>query len=104
MLSTKSHVKACNESKVLEHVYDTKYNVLSTETVEVNGKMLNQTVYITKDIAEERKQFKPSDFYLENLIATGAVGGLKTVSLDGDVLSQVDNISSQIEKIETKEE
>lgn len=103
MLNTKSHVVACNESKELEHVYDSKYNVLSTETVEVNGKMLNQSVYITKDIAEERKQFKPSDFYLENLIAVGAVSGLKPVSLDGDVLSVVDNISSQIESIETKE-
>lgn len=103
MLNTKSHVVVCNESKELEHVYDSKYNVLSTEPVEIEGRILNQTVYITKDLAEERKQFKPSDFYLENLIAVGAVSGLKPVSLDGDVLSEVDKVSSQIEKIEIGE-
>lgn len=100
MKVSQSYAKAVNKKHEVGNHFEPVYSVLSTENVEFEGRLVPKSVYVERNLAEERKLFRAEDFYLENLIAVGATGSLKPVSLDGSALSTVDNVVSQIEKIE----
>lgn len=103
MINSKSHVKACNKENTFKYTFSPRVTKLVTEQVINNGRVMNKSSFQEVNLAEERKSFKAEDFYLENLLAVGAVGNLREVSLDNSGLSAVDNVISQLSNIEVSE-
>ena len=84
---------------------NTKYEVCINEQIVENGRIINKPIIKTIDMAEEMKPYKVSDFYLENLIASGSVDGLKDVTNEFGSLGMdgLDGISNQLAGIEVPE-
>lgn len=78
-------------------------NVLTTSSdVSDNGRILKKLKYISKS-SDSLRKYRKSDFYLENLIETGAISNLTNVSISRDNLSTIDNLSSKLDSLTTTE-
>lgn len=103
MKVSQSYSKAVNKQHNFKAEFSPKVSRLVVEPVVENGRIVNKSSYKEVDLAEERKSFKAEDFYLENLIAVGAVGNLREVNLSNSGLTAIDGIVSQLENINVDE-
>lgn len=99
-----SHVERMN-NKDVQREYDITGVTYAERTQDViayevyNGVPVKVLKTVVVSPAKEVEGFKYTDFCMENLIATGAVGNLKSVSLDGNVMTEADNIGMTLDKI-----
>lgn len=98
--------KRCSEKKVVEEsTKDLNTFVLDEQVVdEVTGRLGHSSKVVYIDPNEELSNYKASDFYLENLISSGAIDNLGQVHFGGSSLCVADNAVSQLEKISVAEE
>lgn len=104
MKRSKSWAKAVEKKNVNKTQFTPVYSKLVCEESVVNDRVLKSTTFKDVDLAEARNGWKVSDFYLENVIAAGAVGMLNDTSISNSPLNEVDNITRQLEGIEIPSE
>ena len=88
MLST-PWKKKCNVMAV-------SYGVLGQEQVVVNDRIVNRTVEKVCDPVANNRAFKASDFYLENVIAAGALDSLVHQTYSDVSLDNVDLLDGSV--------
>ena len=77
------------------------YEVTASEEYVDNGRVLKRAVSKTVDPALQNKGVSVSDFYLENIIAVGAVDSLHECKLSESVLCGTDNVDAQLSSIDS---
>lgn len=99
-----SHVERMNNKDVQR-----EYNIDGVTYAERTQDVVSYEVYngvpikVLKSVlvspAKEVEGFKYTDFCMENLIATGAVANLKSVTLNGNLMTDADNIGFALDAI-----
>lgn len=72
------------------------YQVRGVEEFVENGRVLKKSASQTVDPKQNFVGYNVSDFYLENIIAAGALDSLKETKLSDGILSASDNLDAQI--------
>ena len=85
--------------KVKDHVI----NVTTQEIDETTHRVKHVSKYVTRE-NDDLKQYKVSDFYLDNLQLAGAVDNLKTLSLSRDSFSAAAHCAAVADKIVSTEQ
>lgn len=75
------------------------YEVIGSEDVVVNNRVVKRSIKQVIDPKEMFKGVKVSDFYLENLIAVGALDSLKGGTVSDSTLNAADNAEAQLAKM-----
>ena len=65
-------------------------------------RVLYRSVNRVIDQVKEMRRYRPSDFSIENLIATGALQNLKPVEFEGSVEQSLDNITKQLNHLSSE--
>lgn len=73
-----------------------EYVVHAVEEVVENDRIVKKSVRKSVDPRDNFKGIKVSDFYMENVIAAGALGNLRNGQLDAGNLAAADNLDSQV--------
>lgn len=81
-------------------LHDT-YEVNAVTEVVENGRVVKKSVRKTVDPVDNFKGVKVSDFYLENVIAAGAVDSLRFGQLDNGRLGCADGIDAQLGNLDS---
>ena len=76
------------------------YEVTASEQVVENGRVVKKAVSKTVNPTEQNAGVCVSDFYLENIIAAGAVDSLRECQLNEGALAGADNVDAQIGAID----
>ena len=76
------------------------YEVTASEEYVENGRILKRAVKKTVDPTQLNAGVLVSDFYLENIIAVGAIDSLHECKLSEGTLSGADNVDAQIGAID----
>lgn len=103
MVYTKKFSKRCCESPKFDIDYSFVSNVIGVEPAIENGRVINKTVIQEVDSRDKFKDIKVSDYFLENLIATGAVSQLNNVNISGSVLTDIDKIEDHLSQLDSLE-
>lgn len=69
-----------------------------TEQVEQNGVLVSRSALKKIKVSERFKGLRPSDFSLENVIAAGAIGNLKQITINGG--SDLESVEKSIANME----
>lgn len=80
--------------------FDDVYELVS-ETVEHNGRFARATYWKKGKQSDKFKDFKVNDFAIDNLMAVGAVDGLKPVKLSGNAFDNLASINAAIDWLDT---
>lgn len=75
------------------------YDVISKEDIVVNDRIVKKNVVKTVVPSEFHAGLKASDFYMENIIAAGAMDMLKPVSFHDGGLDAVDSLDVNVENL-----
>ena len=86
----------CHYSKDLHNTYE----VTASEDFVENGRILKKAVRKTVDPTQLNAGVSVSDFYLENIIAAGAIDSLHECKLSESTLSGADNVDAQLGAID----
>lgn len=91
-----SHAERCSAPQVHypKNLHST-YEVNAVEEVVENDRIVKKSVRKTVDPADNFKGVKVSDFYMENVIAAGALDSLKFGQLSNGTLADADNLDVQ---------
>lgn len=91
-----SHAERCSESQIHypKNLHST-YEVNAVEEVVENDRIVKKSVRKTVDPADNFKGVKVSDFYMEIVIAAGALDSLKFGQLSNGRLDAADNLDVQ---------
>lgn len=84
----------------IDHGYGRPFNIIDQESVVVNKKVLKRSKVAVYDPREFMSQYKAEDFYLENILAAGAINGLKECRLFQNRLMAEDEIAYEISKMD----
>lgn len=74
--------------------------VFTSEEVVENNRFVKKSLRKTVDPRDNFKGVKVSDFYLQNVIAVGALDSLKGGMLSESSLDAADNLSAQLDKFD----
>lgn len=77
-----------------------RYEVTASEDYVENGRILKKAVKKTVDPTQLNAGVSVSDFYLENIIAAGAIDSLHECKLSEGTLSGADNVDAQLGAID----
>lgn len=83
----------------IDHGYGRPFNIIDQESVMVDKKVLKRSKVAEFDPREFMSQYNVEDFYLENILAAGAVGNLKECRLFQNRLMAEDEIEGEISKM-----
>ena len=72
-----------------------------TELDENTGRVVTKSKSVLYDPVANLKKYKVSDFYTENLIASGAINNMRIASLSADNFTNIDNVEQHLSKIAT---
>lgn len=75
------------------------YDVISQEDVVVNDRIVKKNVIKSVVPSEFHSGLKASDFYMENILAAGAVDMLKPTALHDGGLDAVDSLDINVENL-----
>ena len=91
-----SHAERCSAPNVhYPKNLHSSYEVNAVEEVVENDRIVKKSVRKTVDPADNFKGVKVSDFYMENVIAAGALDSLKFGQLSNCTLADADNLDVQ---------
>lgn len=74
-------MKRIYQKEIIDRGYSKPFEIITQESVNVDGRVLKSSKSIEFDPKEYFSQYNAEDFYLENIIAAGAVDGLKECKL-----------------------
>ena len=77
------------------------YEVIAAEEVVENNRIVKKSCVKTVDPIENFKGVNVSDFYLENVIAVGALDSLKFGQVSAGNLENADNLDVQVENLDS---
>ena len=83
----------------IDHGYGRPFNIIDQESVLVDKKILKRSKVAEFNPREFMSQYKAEDFYLENILAAGAIGDLKECRLYQNRLMAEDEIENEISKM-----
>ncbi|MBQ5474174.1 MAG: hypothetical protein IIT65_05635 [Lachnospiraceae bacterium] len=102
-----SHVKsmdADNRPSAIKRNLNGSHEFLKDEYIADNRGVMQKRGYISSiDPKEEMSKYRVSDFYLENIIAAGAVGNLKECSASYGVLENAEIADRVMDSIDNAE-
>lgn len=75
------------------------YDVVSQEDIVVNDRIVKKNVIKSVVPSEFHAGLKASDFYMENILAAGAMDMLKPTALHDGGLDAVDNLDINVENL-----
>lgn len=79
---------------------DTVMSVVQSIPVKEDGRVIYKSEIVDVDMAEEMKNYRVEDFYLENMIADGTIGQLNMVSVSVPGMKGIDQVVSQLPNID----
>ena len=79
-----------------DHGYGRPFEIISQENVNLDGRVLKQSVNTEFDPKEYFAAYDARDFYLENILAVGATDGLKEVKLVNGRLMDMERIDKYV--------
>ena len=79
--------------------FDRPYNVIDQEETLENDRVVKKSVVKSVVPSEQMSGFVASDFYLENVIAAGAVSQLKECQYSSNDLDRVDIVGENVDKL-----
>lgn len=92
-------MKLVKQERMVNKGYSRPYSVIGQEKVVCNGRVMTKSAIQTVDPKEHFAKYNAEDFYLENIIAAGAVEGLKECKLFGGRLIETEKMDSEIAKM-----
>ena len=96
-----SHAERCSAPNVhYPKNLHSSYEVNAVEEVVENDRIVKKSVRKTVDPVDNFKGVKVSDFYLENVIAAGALDSLKFGQLSDNRLNSADNVDAQVANLD----
>lgn len=103
MVYTKKFNKRCEESPSYDIDYKFDMDIISQEPSIVNDRVVSKPLIVNVDSRDTFKDVKVSDYYLENLIATGAVSQLSNAIISGNAFTDMDRIEEHLSQLDSIE-
>lgn len=76
---------------------ENRVDIVTEQYVDTNTqRVLYRSAKRVVNQVNEMRKYRPSDFAIENLIASGSLQNLKPVELSGSVEQSLDNITNQL--------
>ena len=91
-------MKIVRQEKI-DHGYGRPFKIIDQENIVVNKKVLKRSNVSEFDPRKFMSQYKAEDFYLENIMAAGAISALKECRLSQNRLMAEDEIEYEISKM-----
>lgn len=95
------YARMSQSNYVYPKTYSEPYQVVASEESYENDRFLKKAVNKTIDPTKINEGIRVSDFYMENIIAVGALDGLRDCKLSLDNLSASDNVDTQLGSIDS---
>ena len=93
-----SHQEALyRKSESMPGVYDPVYEVITNESYVDNNRVLKRSSVVEKDNSVEMSKYHAEDFYLENLVALGALQRDKRYTLNPSAMDMMDAVENGFE-------
>ena len=92
-------MKRIYQTEIIDRGLSKPFEIITQESVNCDGRVLKQSKVAMYDPREEMSKYNAEDFYLENILAAGAIDGLKEVKLVQGRLMDMERLDRTIDEM-----